>query len=56
MLLSLFRLIQKFRSSRRTYTELSALSDRELSDIGIARWDIQRVADGTYTPPIEMAR
>ena len=29
---------------RRTYAELSALSDRELGDIGIARAQIRRVA------------
>ena len=28
----------------RTFTELTALSDRELSDIGIARCDIRRLA------------
>lgn len=28
----------------RTFTELNVLSDRELSDIGIARYDIRRVA------------
>ncbi|MEP3688458.1 MULTISPECIES: DUF1127 domain-containing protein [Sulfitobacter] len=28
----------------RTFTELNVLSDRELSDIGIARCDIRRVA------------
>ncbi|MEM5543415.1 DUF1127 domain-containing protein [Sulfitobacter sp. AS92] len=28
----------------RTFTELTALSDRELSDIGIARCDIRRFA------------
>ena len=36
-------LIQR-EKSRQTYKELSALSDKELNDIGINRGDIQRIA------------
>ncbi|MEW5421236.1 DUF1127 domain-containing protein [Amorphus sp. 3PC139-8] len=38
-----------------TYTELSALSDHELRDIGLHRSDIMAVAAGTFerTPEIE---
>jgi len=48
MLLSLIRMIQAFREYQRNVTELSALSDRELSDIGLDRSDIPRVAGGRY--------
>ena len=48
MLLSLIRMIQAFRAYRRNVNELSQLSDRELSDIGLDRSDIPRVASGTY--------
>ena len=33
---------------RRTVRELSALSDRDLADIGIARSDIPAIAAGTF--------
>lgn len=33
-----------WREYRKTVTELSALSNRELSDLGIARFDIHTVA------------
>jgi len=49
MLLSLIRMIQAFRDYQRNVAELSLLSDRELSDIGLDRSDIQRVASGSYT-------
>ena len=32
------------RSFRKTYNELSALTERELNDLGIARADISRIA------------
>ena len=35
---------RNWRKYRETYAELSRLSNRELSDLGIARADIQRVA------------
>jgi uncharacterized protein YjiS (DUF1127 family) len=39
---------KQLRRSRykRTFAELSRLSDRELSDIGICRYDIPRIARG----------
>jgi uncharacterized protein YjiS (DUF1127 family) len=48
MLLSLIRMIQAFREYQRNAAELSALSDRELADIGLDRSDIPRVAAGNY--------
>src|SRR5581483_11673572 len=48
MLLSLIRMIQTFREYQRNVAELSALSDRELADIGLDRSDIPRVAAGNY--------
>ncbi len=48
MLLSLIRLIQSFREYQRNLAELSQLSDRELSDIGLDRSDIPNVAAGNY--------
>jgi uncharacterized protein YjiS (DUF1127 family) len=40
----LFSLIRALRERRRCVAELSQLNDRELSDLGIRRNDIQRVA------------
>lgn len=43
--------VQKIRSRnqyRQTVRELSAMTDRELNDIGIGRGDIVDVAKGTY--------
>ena len=48
MLLSFIRMIQAFRGYQRNVAELSALSDRELADIGLDRSDIPRVAAGNY--------
>ncbi|WP_201863990.1 DUF1127 domain-containing protein [Microvirga soli] len=36
--------LRRWLLARETARQLSALSDRELSDIGIARYDITRVA------------
>jgi len=36
--------IRAYKLYRQTVSELSELSDRELSDLGIARFDIARVA------------
>jgi uncharacterized protein YjiS (DUF1127 family) len=49
MLLSLIRFIQQFRDYQRNLAELSQLTDRELSDIGLDRSDIPNVAAGNYT-------
>jgi uncharacterized protein YjiS (DUF1127 family) len=48
MLLSLIRMFQAFRDYQRNVAELSQLTDRELSDIGLDRSDIPRVAAGNY--------
>ena len=36
--------IQKWRSYRRTYNELSKLTNRELDDLGLNRGDIMSIA------------
>ena len=46
MLLTILRAIQSFKDYHRNLRELSALTDRELADIGIDRADIPRVAAG----------
>ena len=38
---------RKWRNYRRTVSELNALSNRELDDLGIARGDIPQVARNT---------
>jgi uncharacterized protein YjiS (DUF1127 family) len=35
---------KRYRTAKRTMNELSRLTDRELSDIGIARCDIRAVS------------
>ena len=35
---------RRWRRYRRTVNELSSMSDRELMDVGISRWDIPTVA------------
>jgi uncharacterized protein YjiS (DUF1127 family) len=44
MLLSLVRYLQSWRRYGLAIQELSQLNDRELSDIGITRCDIPRIA------------
>ena len=44
MVLSLYRLLRALVRYRSSLTALSRLDDRELSDIGISRSDITRVA------------
>jgi len=44
MLSSLVRLLQSWRDYGMAVRELSALSDRELADLGISRSDIDWVA------------
>ncbi|WP_204623441.1 DUF1127 domain-containing protein [Crenalkalicoccus roseus] len=39
-----------------TIAELSALSDRELADIGLSRFDIARLAEAAEEPPERSAR
>ena len=45
-----------WREYQDTYHELSQLDDRMLSDIGIARSDIPRVAAGLWAPQARMER
>ena len=40
--------INKYKQYRQTYKELHSLSDYELSDIGITRYDITRIAQEVY--------
>lgn len=43
----LANIVKKYRAwthHKKTYAELSALSDRDLADIGIKRYDIARIA------------
>jgi uncharacterized protein YjiS (DUF1127 family) len=44
MFVSFIRLVQSWKHYGDTVRELSALNDRELSDLGITRSDIPRVA------------
>lgn len=48
MLLSILQAIKAFRQYQRTLNELSQLTDRDLSDIGLTRTDIDAVAAGTF--------
>jgi uncharacterized protein YjiS (DUF1127 family) len=45
-----------WREYQDTYAELQQLDDRMLSDIGIARSDIPRVAAGLWAPQARMER
>ncbi len=36
--------VESYRLYRQTVKELSNLSDRELADLNISRWDIERIA------------
>lgn len=38
--------IKKWSEKRETMAQLSAMSDRDLADIGIKRWQIEEVAAG----------
>ena len=40
--------LQARRLEKQTYNELSALTDRELQDMGIYRSDIRSIARGTF--------
>lgn len=41
-----FSMLSAWNDARVTRRELNSLSDRELSDIGLARGDIERIAHG----------
>lgn len=36
--------LMQYRKAHRTYVELSNLSDRELADLNISRYDLRRIA------------
>ncbi len=40
----MLKAINRWRKARNTYRELSSLTDRELSDIGLVRADLYAVA------------
>ncbi|MGG7517485.1 DUF1127 domain-containing protein [Allorhizobium undicola] len=42
--MNITRSLSNWRKFRQTVTELDRMSDRELSDLGIGRQDIRRVA------------
>lgn len=44
--MNLVRNFNQWRRFRSTVNELSRLTDRELSDLGITRFEIERVARG----------
>jgi uncharacterized protein YjiS (DUF1127 family) len=39
-----------WRRRRETVAELRAMTDRELLDMGISRWDIERIANHASQP------
>ncbi|MEM1429803.1 MAG: DUF1127 domain-containing protein [Pseudomonadota bacterium] len=41
---NLFAAVQRYRMMRKTFDELSSLSDRELNDLGIGRGDLLTIA------------
>ena len=44
----IFSSLERINARRRTIEELNKLSDQELLDIGISRYDILAIADGRY--------
>ncbi|KAB0675667.1 DUF1127 domain-containing protein [Aureimonas leprariae] len=42
--MNITRALRSYRSYRSTVNELDRLSNRELADLGISRWDIPAVA------------
>jgi uncharacterized protein YjiS (DUF1127 family) len=49
---ALARAIARWRKRREAIAEISALSDRLLRDIGVARRDIRRAVDGRLDAPV----
>lgn len=41
---TLYGIVVAYLAERNTFRELNRLSDRELNDIGISRWDIPNIA------------
>jgi len=46
--MTIVRYLMRRASVRRTITELSALSDRELQDMGVCRGSIEEIAEKSY--------
>ncbi len=44
--------IQQHRAAARTRRELMKLSDRELNDIGVTRYDIQAISTKSFARPV----
>lgn len=40
----MFKAFKRWRAARKVEDELFALTDRELNDLGISRYDIRRIA------------
>ncbi len=45
---------QRWQRYRRTLAELRLMTDRDLADIGIRRWDIERIAREPPTFPVSV--
>ncbi len=53
---SFFKYLEMRKIYNRTYRELSKLSDRELHDIGLSRYDIAAIAEESVTGEIKTAK
>ena len=48
---ALLKRVQDYRMYRRTFAELDTLSDNELNDLGLSRYDLERAAyESVYGP------
>lgn len=53
ILKTLMDTVQQHRSAARTRRELMKLSDRELNDIGVTRFDIQAISARSFARPAQ---
>jgi uncharacterized protein YjiS (DUF1127 family) len=53
MLKSIIILLKKRAIANQTFRELNSLSDRELQDLGISRYNIQEIANQAYDLEID---
>ena len=44
VVLNIRNALKKYETVRHTRNELNSLTDRDLADIGISRWDIEQIA------------